>query len=427
MGSACAGEKYSNLDKLMHKTWLILKNEIITVITRPSYLLTIFGIPLGAALIFAFVSYLNQDQTTSSVITQIVSGPQQQEVQGYVDQSGIITSIPTSLPPDYLVAFESETSAQAALSSGEISSYYLISDDYLQTGRITYIRPDFNPLSSADQSGLIEWILRVNLLDGDERLATFVNGPIQLEEVSLASEPQRDQDDPLTFFLPYAVTMIFYIVIMGAASLLLSSVTKEKENRMLEILMISVTPLQMLTGKIIGLGLVGLLQTVVWLGTGRLLLSRGSSVLSISEAFQLPISFLLWGLVFFVLGYALYASLMSAIGALVPNMREASQTTMVIALPLILPLFFISVLVEEPHGALSVFLSFFPLTAPVAMMTRLAAGSVPPWQLLLSALLLALTVMLIVRLVAGMFHAQTLLSGQEFSLKRYFKVLLGRA
>jgi ABC-2 type transport system permease protein len=99
----------------------------------------------------------------------------------------------------------------------------------------------------------------------------------------------------------------------------------------------------------------------------------------------------------------------------------------VIALPLILPLFFISVLIDQPHGVLSMALSFFPLTAPVAMMTRLAAGSVPPSQLLLSALLLALTVVIIVRLVARMFQAQTLLSGQEFSLKRYFQVLLGRA
>jgi ABC-2 type transport system permease protein len=408
----------------MQKTWLILKNEIITVITRPSYLLTIFGIPLGAALIFAFVSYLNRDQSTSSMVTEIVSGPQEQEVHGLIDQSGIMKILPSSIPTDSLVIFQDEASTKAAMERGEISAYYIIAEDYLQSGRITYIRPDFNPLSSADQSGLVEWILRVNLLDGDERLATFVKGPLQLEEVSLASEPQRDQDDPLTFFVPYAVTLLFYVIIMGAASLLLSSVTKEKENRMLEVLMSSITPLQMLSGKIIGLGLVGLLQTVVWLGTGRLLLLRGSNVLNISQAFHLPLSFLLWGIVFFLLGYAVYASLMSAVGALVPNMREASQTTVVIALPLILPLFFISVLVDKPNGGLSVALSFFPLTAPVAMMTRVAAGSVPLWQIVLSALLLVLTVVLIVRLVARMFHAQTLFSGQVFSLKRYMRVLI---
>lgn len=408
----------------MHKIWLILKNEVTTVITRPSYLLTIFGIPIGAAMIFAIVAYLNRDQTTSTVVAEIISGPQKQEVHGLIDHSGIIKTLPMSLPSDLLLVFQDETTALAAMERGEISAYYIVAKDYLKSGRITYIRPDFNPLSSADQSGLVEWILRVNLLDGDERLATYLNGPIQLEEVSLASEPQRDQDDPLTFFVPYGVTLLFYIIIMGAASLLLSSVTKEKENRILEILMSSITPLQMLSGKIIGLGLVGLLQTVVWLGVGRLLLLRGSSVLSISQAFHLPFSFLIWGVVFFLLGYAVFASLMSAIGALVPNMREASQTTMVVALPLILPLFFINIIIEEPNGPLAVAMSLFPLTSPVTMMTRVAAGSVPLWQLLLSAFLLVLSVVFIVRLVARMFHAQTLLSGQGFSLKRYFQVLI---
>jgi ABC-2 type transport system permease protein len=407
----------------VNKTWTVLKNEIITIVTRPSYLITIFGIPLGAFLIFSLVSFLNQDQDTSSMITEIISGPQEAEVQGFIDRSEIIETIPASVPSGTLIRFQDESSAQAAMDGDEISAYYIIAEDYLQSGNISHIRPDFNPLTAADQSGLIEWILRINLLEGNELLTALVNGPLQLEEVSLSSQPQRDQDNPLTFFLPYVVTLLFYIVIMGSASLLLSSVAKEKENRVLEILMISVTPLQMLTGKIGALALVGLLQTVLWLGTGRLLLSRGSSILDISEAFQLPASFMVWGLVFFLLGYAVYASLMSGVGALVPNMREASQTTVVIALPLIIPLFFISVLVEDPNGALAVAMSLFPLTAPVAMMTRLAAGSIPVWQPLLAAALLALTAVLVVRLVARMFHTQTLLSGQGFSLRRYFRML----
>lgn len=408
----------------MHKTWLVLKNEFTTVITRPSFILTIFGIPLGAAIIFAGVTYLNKDQSTSNIVTEIVSGPREPEVYGLIDQSELIKTIPPSVPSDTLIFFHDEASAKVALEKGEINAYYIVAKDYLLSGTITYIRPDFNPLSSTDQSGWVDWILRVNLLNGDERLAMLVNSPIQLEEVSLAREPQRDQDNPLTFYIPYSVTLLFYIIIMGSASLLLSSVTKEKENRMLEILMSSVTPLQMLSGKIIGLGLVGLLQTIVWLGTGRLLLLRGSSVLNISSVFQLPASFLIWGVVFFLLGYAIYASLMSAIGALVPNMREASQTTIIVAIPLILPLFFISVLIEKPSGTLSVALSLFPLTAPVVMMTRVASGSVPLWQIMLSAFLLVLAVLFIVRLVARMFHAQTLLSGQDFSLKRYFHVFI---
>jgi ABC-2 type transport system permease protein len=231
----------------------------------------------------------------------------------------------------------------------------------------------------------------------------------------------------VTFFLPYAVTMIFYIVILGAASLLLSSVTKEKENRIMEVLMISVTPQQLLTGKIIGLGVVGLLQTIVWVGAGRALLAAGGRTFNLPEAFQLPPSFLVWGLIFFVLGYAVYASLMAGLGALVPNLREASQATMVVILPLMAPLFLINVLIELPHGAVSTTLSLFPLTAPVVMMTRLSAGGVPWWHPPLAAVLTALTAALVVRAAASMFRAQALLSGQPFSIKLFFKALEGKA
>jgi ABC-2 type transport system permease protein len=146
----------------------------------------------------------------------------------------------------------------------------------------------------------------------------------------------------------------------------------------------------------------------------------------LSQAFQLPISFLFWSLVFFVLGYAVYASLMGSLGALVPNLREASQATFVVILPLIIPLMMIGVLIEEPNGALATGMSIFPLTAPVVMMTRLASGFVPLWQLLLSAGLLSLTVIGLVRTVANMFRAQVLLSGQPFNLGRLASVLFGR-
>jgi len=131
--------------------------------------------------------------------------------------------------------------------------------------------------------------------------------------------------------------------------------------------------------------------------------------------------------VFFVLGYILYGSLMAGVGALVPNLREASQATTLVILPMMVPMFLISVLVEEPNGLISMVLSLFPFTAPVAMMTRLAAVSLPFWQPLLAALLLIGTCYLVVRAVAGMFRAQNLLSGQAFNIKLFIRALLGKA
>jgi ABC-2 type transport system permease protein len=135
----------------------------------------------------------------------------------------------------------------------------------------------------------------------------------------------------------------------------------------------------------------------------------------------------MWGLVFFLLGYAVYASLMAGLGALAPNLREASQVTFIIMLPLIVPLFLSStVFMQDPNGLIATGLSLFPLSAPVAMMARLSAGGVPWWQPILAAILLAGTMVVIVRAVANMFRAQALVSGQSIKAKTYFKALLGR-
>lgn len=148
---------------------------------------------------------------------------------------------------------------------------------------------------------------------------------------------------------------------------------------------------------------------------------------NLPSAIQLPPGFLVWGVIFFLLGYATYASLLAGLGALTPNLREASQVTFVVLLPLLVPLFFSNtVFAEAPHGALATSLSLFPLSAPVAMMARLSVGGVAWWHPPLAAVLLAATAVFIVRAVAGMFRAQTLLSGQPVRVKTYLRALMGK-
>jgi ABC-2 type transport system permease protein len=410
----------------MKKTWLILRNEIITIFSRPSFLFALFGIPLIGAAVFILAGQLSKGNPAQSILSQLISSPSVVQAEGYVDQSGIIKQIPADVKAGLLLPFSDEALAVQALQQGQISAYYIIPANYISTGDITYVRSDFNPLGGSGHSDLLKSILNFNLLGGDAQLASRVNQPSNVQLHPLSAAPQREQSNMLTFFLPYAVTMLFYIIILSAASLLLSSVAKEKENRMMEILLVSVTPRQLLTGKIVALGLVGLLQTIVWVGTGRILLARSGTTFNLPIAFQLPPSFLIWGVIFFLLGYAVYASLMAGLGALVPNLREATQATIIVIFPLIIPIFLLSVLIQDPNSLLAVILSLFPLTAPITMMTRLSAGNVPLWQTLLSAILLAATAVLIVRSVARMFRAQIILSGQPFSRKLFFSTLLGR-
>jgi ABC-2 type transport system permease protein len=412
----------------MQKTLHVFLHELISTIRRRSFIFAAFGIPIISSLILGAVSMFNHQapNAISQVLEAGSSSSSATQVRGYVDLSGLIHTIPPGVPPDSLKAFPVVSAAQTALQSGEISAYYIVPKDYLHSGEVTLVKPDFNPLSVIDQNDPMQWVLDVNLLNGDVQLASRVQNPLNLDVTVLNPASQRDQENPLTFFLPYAVTMIYYFIILMTSSLLLNSVTTEKENRVIEILMMSVTPRQLLAGKIVALGLAGLLQTTLWVGTGYLMLRLSGRTFNLPAAFQLPPSFLVWAIVFFLLGYLLYASLMAAIGALVPNLREASQATFIVILPLLVPLLSIGVLISAPDGGLAIALSLIPFTSPVAMMTRLAAGEVPLWQLLVSTAILAVTAVLVMRAVAGMFRTQTLLTGQPFSLTRLFGELIGR-
>jgi ABC-2 type transport system permease protein len=266
-----------------------------------------------------------------------------------------------------------------------------------------------------------------NLLGNDPvRIDRFWN-VMDLQTRALAPSEKRDIDDPLTFYLPYGTAMVFYILIIMSASLLLSSVTVEKQNRVAEILMLSVSPRQLLGGKIIGLGLTGLLQSAIWVGTGYTLLRLSGRRLALPPSVQLPPAILAWAIVFFLLGYAVYASLMAGLGALVPNMKEASQATIVVIWPTLIPLFLIVPLIERPHAALATGLSLFPLTAPIVMMLRLSIGGVAPWQPPVAAGLMLIVSYLIIRAVSDVFRAQNLLSGQPFSVRRYYRALVTRS
>lgn len=411
----------------MHKILLVLRTEIINAFTRRSFLFMTFVLPLVGFSLFMGISYLNQ--RNPQALENIVSAPSAEtESEGYVDYSGIIQSLPADIPPDRLIPYPDEEAANRAIENGEISGYYIIPADVIESGEMTLVKLDFSSSSSDDQSDwAMRWTFYVNLLGGDESLATRVNSPMDVHLVSLTPETGRDESNPLTYAVPYATTMLFFYIILGTASMMLNSVATEKQNRVMEVLMLSVSPRQLLTGKIVGLGITGLLQTTIYTGMFYSLL-RISGRTSLSAAnFNLPPSILGWGLVFFLLGYAIYASLMAGLGALVPNLREASQATFVVITPLLIPMFLMAALIREPNGAVSLILSFFPLTAPVAMMTRLTAGAVPLWQPLLAVLLAVLTAMLIIRAVAGFYRAQVLLSGQEFKVKLFFQALLGRA
>ncbi len=410
----------------MKKIFLVLRSEIINVFTRPAYLILTFGLPVLGFILFMVFTNLNQRET------QVISNffeetPTIVHTEGYVDPGKVINIFPDYLQDGSFLEYKNEETAKQALENNLISAYYLIDPDIFQTGEIIYIRPDFNPLSANGQDRKMRELLAYNLFEGDGELSILVQQPVFfIDQPMDPSTTSGGENSGLAFIVPYVTTILFYIVILSSASLLLNSVVSEKQNRVIEVIMLSVSPHQLLTGKILGLGFVGLIQSLIYSSVGFTLLKISGRSVQIPQNLNFPPTILIWGVIFFLIGFLIYASLMAGLGALVPNIREASQATFVVIAPLIVPMLFISITLEQPHGPISTFLSLFPLTSPVSMMTRLASGGVPVWHPYLAIGLSLLTAVLILRTVTGFFRTQTLLSGQEFKVSLFFKAMIGK-
>jgi ABC-2 type transport system permease protein len=406
----------------MLNVFLIIKHEISTTLRRRSFWLTTFLLP---AVILA-LSFGSQALARSSVATggsnPLLGGfTSAGKPIGYVDLAGLIDQIPAP-PKDNVLGqtgslqkYPTEAAAQAALDNKEISKYYLVPADFIQSGNLIVVDSNFSAFNSLDNNNYFEYVLRLNLVK-DANLAQLLDDPTaKVKTQGLAPQGVRKNDGSSSFGVPFAVLMIFYVVITLTGSFMLQSVSKEKENRTIEVLLLSLRPRDLMLGKILGLGVVALLQIVVW--GGGMLVFGGISLNGLS-ALGLPDGFFIWALLYFVLGYLLYASLLGALGALAPSAREGTQFTFLVMLPLFIPLMLNSALIETPNGGLTTFLSLFPLTSPVTMITRLAAGNVPIEQLLLGLIILAITTYGIIVFASRFFRADTLLSFSALNFKR---------
>jgi ABC-2 type transport system permease protein len=344
-----------------------------------------------------------------------------------VDEGDLIETLPPDIASGWLSEYPDEAAAQAALEAEEIVDYIIIPADYVESGNLTVVRLEYNPIGEEVDMGPVTWALLFNML-GEADLAADVWNPLNVEWTSLAVvSTETDQDNWIVELLPSLMVLILYVVILMPAGILMSAVTDEKKNRVMEVLMSSISPHEMLTGKILALGLLALLQIALWVGVLWAVVSLGGQSLSIPAGFSLPNGLLAWALVYGLLGFCMYGAQMAGLGALAPDIRDVRGASFILMSPLILVYLLVFPISRAPNGTLALVMSLFPLTSPIGMIARMARIDVPLWQAALAAALQFLSAVLIVRLVARMFRAQHMLSGQPFSLARYFRALLERA
>jgi len=415
----------------MRNILLVIKHEIVTMLGKPSFWLMTFLFPAAIIALSIGTQALGQSSLAEGGGNPIVDAMGNRTDIGYVDESGVIQKLPDRIEyegmgdslfvigPDSLRRFPDEAAAQAALEAGDVRQYYIVPEDFLKTGNLIMVDKNFSLFTSLDSSSLFEQVINFNLTGGDAQRGRAVSNPTpNIDTRRLAPQKLKADDDSMeAYFVPFGALFIFFFVLTMTGGLMLQSVAKEKESRTVEVLLVSLRPRELMLGKITGLGLIALLQIVLWSAGGLLVLGQGQSITAGLE--QLPDGFIGWAILYFVLGYLLYASILGALGALAPTAREGTQFTFIAMLPLMIPLWLSNTFIQTPNDGLSVVLSLFPLTAPTSMITRLAASAtIPTWQPIAGLIGLAITTYLFVLLAARFFRADTLLSGESIKLRR---------
>ena len=403
----------------------VFKFEFLNLVTRRSFLLTVILVPLIPSLLFFLLGMLNDDQTQS--ITQIFTSEVANPLPiGVVDKSGIITSYPDWLTNGSLVEVADEESARQRTAANQLEGFFVIAPDYLESGKVTYVKPEISMITEIVQQGALDELINYNLMGADQQLYLRYTNPVtyRYEYLDPETADTRDQDSAASFLVPYAIMMLFYMLILISSSFMLNAVGKDKENKTIEILLTSASPMDLFLGKLLGYGAASLLQMMAWGGAVVLFMNLGGQSFPFLQGVSLSNQIVFLGIPYFILGFFLYGSLMAGIGAMAQNLREGNSSSFILTLPLIFIFLIINQLIGEPNSFLSVFLSIFPLTSSVVMMTRLAIGSVPIWQLALSFGVLTATVYLVVRGVSNLFSSQTLLTGEKFNLSTFFRTIV---
>ncbi len=403
---------------------------------RRGYLFTTFGIPLIAFVLFfgyqAITNLNNRNPAPASGASQAIAATADIfkgiSRAGYVDLTGQFPD-PGELK-NKLTRYDDEASAQAALNTGKIDLYYIIPADYLKTGDVTLVMPRLNiGQISADP---VRRLLLGQLSQGiDRNLFSRLVDPVTIREINL----QRDASGKTqtNFGADFAVAYLFAILLMLAVfttnGYMMQTVIEEKETRLIEILISSMRPTQLLAGKILALGLLGFLQILVWLMALILLgrLAAGSGITALMALVNLnltPMQVILF-LVYFIFGYLFFAAAYGMVGAISASMQEGPQFAVFFTLPAAIPMYFISLFTTSPDSPLPVILSLIPITAPLSMVMRISITSVPAWQIAVSLTLLIALDAVMIWLAGRMFRVQTLLAGQAPKLRDIPRLLRG--
>jgi ABC-2 type transport system permease protein len=407
--------------KIMNKVWLVAKQEFLRHVLRKRFLLVLFGLPLfmaGMMGIGVLVGLMSVNRVSIGVMDQ--GGYLSNQINDYLnsgDNDDFFSDTKLVFP-------ETENQAADWLKSGDVTAYYVIPSGYPDEGRIRLVsngEPDANVNSVLDdffqekELASIDAVIRERILNDPE-----------ITVHSISSSRQQSTNEWFMIFVPIIIGILFIVVINTSGGYLLRAVVEEKENRTMEIMLTSLSPNQLMSGKIYGNLSVGLLQMIIWFGLPLLLFVLfGPAVLHGLDA-RIDPQFIYLSLLTLIPAFVLVAAMMAALGATVTETQEAQQVSGLFTLPIVAPYWFMALLMDNPNSPFSIGLSLFPLTAPVSLPLRAVFTDVPLWQSILSVGLLTVCAILAVYLAGKIFHLGMLSYGKRLKFKDIVNGLRGR-
>lgn len=435
----------------MNKTWLIIQREYSTRVRKKSFLLTTFLVPIFFIAMYVGVIFLTKKSYEDNHATVFILD-ETGDIASRLKDSKALTLVPIDESLNDVIARVSKEESDKGI--------LLIPEDFYENRSVEILSIEKpNILIQKEIENQLEDILRS---DGYEKIGVDVaqineiKTDVQVAPKQITEEGDtKDSNTQVAMIISMALAVLVYISLFLYGSQVMRGVIEEKSNRIVEVIISSVKPFQLMMGKIVGIGLVGLTQFALWLLLSGILFTAASALISnpadLQETMQSAsgtdlnqisqsnpqaakimaslesINFselILTFFIFFFGGYLIYSALFAAVGSAVDSETEANQFTFPITMPLLLTyMLSFGVLVNDPNGTISTWLSFIPFTSPIAMIVRVPFG-VPTWQIFVSAVLLIGGFLATTWVAARIYRVGILMHGKKASfgeLMKWFK------
>ena len=398
----------------MNKTVNVARYEYLHHVGNKRFWISLISVPLGFTLIFILSALLSRFSFDTRPV-------------GIVDQGNLIQLQPDNSakstffdPQIYLYVYPDEASARAAVDSSEIQGFAVLPEDYASRYQLTYWT---NKQPESGVQSLISGFISKNLMVAeniDTAVLKRITEGSSVVMQSLDGSQTSDGTGWHRIIVPIVVGVLNFIVVMSSGGYLLKALVEEKENRTIEIMLTSVPSREIMGGKIIGNLGVGLTQIAVWVLLLGVVGFFFRDKLGFLTDINLSGGYLLISVALMILSFIFSAALMATIGAAMTSSEESQGIIGLMVLPMMFPFYFLTVFLSYPNGILARVLSFFPLSAPLALSLRMAFSSVSTLEIGLVFVVIVFFTLLMFWLAGVVFKRGMLRYSKRLSLKEIF-------